>query len=109
MNFGWDRTMQGYFPRMYLRAGPSPYAFFLLGFVASRLGILAELVQSVVFRGAAIVVALSVRIGYVFALPLVQHDEPDIVKFDMRFSTENSCYPVCAKLHVPASCSHCVD
>ena len=75
MNFGWDQTMQGYLPRMYLRAGPCPYASFLLGFVALRLDTFAELVQSVVFRGAAIVVALFVRIGFVFALPLVQHDE----------------------------------
>ena len=67
--------MQGYLQRMYLRAGPCPYAFFLLGFVALRLDTLADLVQSVVFRGAAIVVALFVRIGFVFALLLVQHDE----------------------------------
>ena len=66
--------MQGYLQRMYFRAGPCPYASFLLGFVALHLAV-AELVQPVVFRGAAIVVALFVRIGFVFALPLVQHDE----------------------------------
>ena len=70
-----------YLPRIYFRAGPIPYVSFLLEFVALRLATLAELVRLVVFRGAAILVAFFVRIGLVFAPPLVQHGELQTLLF----------------------------
>ena len=58
-----------------LEVKSGPYVSFPLGYVALRLAILAELFQSVLFRGAAIAVASLVLTEYVFALLHEQHDE----------------------------------